>query len=153
MLRAFSLVEVLVVVVIIGILAAVVVPRFAGATAQAQTGATESALGSVRASIANFRARQALAGGDPYPTLAQLTTRGTVLQQEMPANPFNGSSAVQTVTFAQASARAVANLTQFGWNYHVDNAANPPVAIFYANSTEPTTTEDSSGDPVPANEL
>lgn len=151
--RAFSLIEVLVVVVILGILAAAVVPRFAGATSQAETGATESALGAVRASIANFRARAALAGGDPYPTLAELTTVGEVLQQEMPRNPFNGVSAVQGVSRAQAEARAVLSPTQFGWNYFVDNSASPPIAVFYANSGELTTTEDGSGDAVPANEL
>ncbi|MCL4219891.1 MAG: prepilin-type N-terminal cleavage/methylation domain-containing protein [Phycisphaerales bacterium] len=151
--RAYTLVEVLIVVVIIGILAAVVVPRFAGATDEARTSSVQSVLGGVRASIAAYRTRAIIAGDDPFPTLAQLNTLGTVLQNEVPANPFTGARGVQSVSVAQAQSRAVVNENAAGWNYAVDNESSPPVAIFYANCDDATSVKGSGGGVVPANEL
>jgi prepilin-type N-terminal cleavage/methylation domain-containing protein len=150
--RAFSLVEVLVVVLILGILAAVVVPEFAGASESARTSSVQSTAGGVRAAIAAFRTRAVIAGADPFPTLKELTTVGTVMQQEIPANPFSGLSGVQSVGRAEAEARAVVG-TRAGWNYFVDNYATPPLAIFYANSPDATTEPDGAGGYLDANEL
>ncbi|KAA0215990.1 MAG: prepilin-type N-terminal cleavage/methylation domain-containing protein [Leptolyngbya sp. PLA3] len=151
--RAFTLVEVLIVVIIIGVLAAVVVPRFAGATDEARTSSLQSVLGGVRSSIASFRTRAVIAGEDPFPTLGELTTTGSVLQNEVPANPFTGVSGVQSVSLAQAQSRAVVNENAAGWNYAVDNESSPPVAIFYANCDNASSVEDSEGNAVTANEL
>ncbi len=150
--RAFSLLEVTIVVIILGILAAIVVPKFASASTSAQTASVQSTVGGVRASIAAFRTRAVIAGEDPFPTLAELTTIGTVLQDEIPANPFTGVSGVQAVSQAQAASRSVVGATA-GWNYYVDNDASPPVAVFYANSDDESTQTDSDGDALTANEL
>lgn len=150
--RAFSLVEILVVVVIMGILAALVVPQFTGATDNARTTSIESSLATVRSSIAVFRTRALVSGGDPYPTLAQLTSKGTVLLDGIPTNPFTGVGGAQSVSSAQAQSRAVFNENSVGWNYYVDNNAVPPTAEFYANTTQETTRENGSGT-VPANQL
>ncbi|MCC5823463.1 MAG: type II secretion system GspH family protein [Phycisphaerales bacterium] len=150
--RAFSLLEITIVVVMLGILAAIAIPRFAGASDEARTASTESTLGSVRASIASFRAAAVIAGDDPFPTLTQLTD-GSTLRFDLPANPFNNLSTLQSVNAAQAQNRAVVNPGGAGWNYFVDNNANPPVAIFYANSTATTTKRDSSGSYLTANQL
>lgn len=151
--RAFTLVEVLVVVTILGILAAVVVPRFAGVTNEARSSALVGAIGGVRASIAGFRTRAVIASSDPYPTLLELTTSGSVIQGEMPINPFNQRSSVQVVSSAQATSRAVVLPDTVGWNYFVNNSADPPVAIFYPNSTDATTIPDGVGGTKTANEL
>ncbi|RMH14690.1 MAG: prepilin-type N-terminal cleavage/methylation domain-containing protein [Planctomycetota bacterium] len=151
--RAFSLLEVLVVVIVIGILAAVVVPQFAGASDEARTSSLQSVLGGVRSSIASYRTRAVIAGEDPFPTLAELTTVGVVMQNEIAANPFTGVSGVQSVSAAQAQSRAVVNEQAAGWNYYVDNSASPPVAIFYANCDDETTVELTNGEMATANEL
>lgn len=151
--RAFSLLEVMIVVIVIGILAAVVVPRFAGATDEARTASAQAVLGGVRASIASFRTRAVIAGDDPFPTLAELTSVGTVVQSEIGANPFTGVAGVQTVSQEQAAARAVVNEQAAGWNYFVDNSGAPPVAIFYANCDDETTATGSGGGVATGNEL
>lgn len=150
---AFTFLEVMVVVVMIGILAAIVVPRFGGVTEDAKSSATQGVLGGVRSSIAAFRAKAVLAGTSPYPTLEEITTVGKVLQQEVPVNPFSGVGGVQTVSKAQADARAVINAGKVGWNYFVDNSADPPVAVFYANSSDETNVTNSKNGLKNANEL
>lgn len=150
--KAFSLIEVMIVVVVLGILAAVAIPRFAGATADARSTATQSVLSSARASIAAFRTGAVIAGDDPFPTLAQMAD-GTVIRSDLPANPFTGVGGIQGVGRAQAEARTVTNPGSAGWNYFADNAANPPFAVFYANSEDQTTLRDASGTILTANEL
>ncbi|XVJ58129.1 MAG: prepilin-type N-terminal cleavage/methylation domain-containing protein [Tepidisphaera sp.] len=151
--RAFTFIEVAVVIIVIGILAAIVVPRFGNVTDEARTSASQATLASVRASIAAFRTARVLAGGSPYPTHAELTTLGTVTENEVPANPFSGVPGVQLVTANAAALRQVTNPAQYGWNYYVDNAATPPVAVFYSNCETLTTVTDSNGDARKASEL
>lgn len=55
--RAFTLVEILIVVVILGILAAIVIPTFASATQEAKVAATQSELQKIRRHIGVYRAR------------------------------------------------------------------------------------------------
>lgn len=131
--KAFTLVEILIVVVILGVLAAVVIPKFATANDDARTSAV-------------------ILGEDPYPSLAQLED-GTVLKFDVPVNPFTSVAGIQSVGLSQAQARGVSNTATVGWNYYVDNSANPPIAVFYANTTAPTTAPDGSGGTLSANDL
>lgn len=150
---AFTFIEIAVVIIIIGILAAMVVPKFGALTDDAKTSATQGAVGGVRASIAGFRSARLLAGGNPFPTLTELTTVGTVVENPIPANPFTGVSGVQSVSSASATARSVSNTTRYGWNYFVDNSSSPPKAIFYPNCTNATTLKDAQGVTIGANQL
>lgn len=151
--RAFTFLEVAVVIIIVGILAAMVIPRFGGVTDEARTAAAQGTLGGVRASIAGFRTARILAGGSPYPTLVELTAAGTVLDQELPPNPFTGVRGVQAVTAQQAAARTVLNPAQYGWNYYVDNATSPAAAVFYLNCEDASTVTDAAGAAMGANRL
>ncbi len=149
---AFTLVEILIVVVILGVLAAVAIPRFASANDDARTAAVQSTTAGVRSAIASFRTNAVIQGNPPYPTLAQLTD-GSVLKTNIPVNSFTQVGGVQSVTQMQATNRSVANVSDYGWNYFVDNEATPPSAIFYANSESPTTASDGNGATLTANEL
>lgn len=148
---AFTLIELIAVMIVLAILAGVAVPRYIDYTDRARSASLQGTLGNVRSAIANFYANSSLSGTPAYPTLAQLTTTGTVLQDAFPTNPYNGLSSVTAATQAQWAARTVAGTA--GWRYYVDNSANPPEYGFYANSTNSTTVTDPAGGTFEANEL
>jgi len=62
--KAFTLVEILIVVVILGILAAIVVPQFTGATQDAQAGNIQSQIETISNQLELYRARN-----NTYPDL------------------------------------------------------------------------------------
>lgn len=55
--RAFTLVEILIVVVILGILAAIVIPQFTSASEEAQVGNVQTQLQTIRSQVELFRVR------------------------------------------------------------------------------------------------
>ena len=118
---AFTLVEILIVVVILGILAAIVVPQFTNAANDARAGNLQTQISTISNPIELFRARTGA-----YPTLAQLnaaptdTTLGTSFGalvdadylKSSPTNPVNGEQ--------DAAAAAAADV---GWTWVVATGA------------------------------
>lgn len=124
--RAFTLVELIAVIVVLAILAGVAVPKYFDYTAKAKESATKATLGAVRAAVANFYANSIVnTGTAAYPSLTQLTASGTVLNEAIPKNPYNDSAAVSAATWAATPPIAGSS----GWNYDATNGR------FWANST------------------
>lgn len=151
MARAFTLIELIAVIVVLAILAGVAVPRYFDYTNRARTAALQGTLGNVRSAVSNFYANASLSGTPAYPTLAQLTTTGTVVMDAFPTNPYNNLSTATAATAVEWSSRTVTGTA--GWRYYVDNTATPPVYGFYANSTTATTATDASNNAINANNL
>src|SRR5688500_678050 len=99
--RGFTLVEILIVVIILGILAAIVIPQFTNASTDARRSSTASLLHTMRSQIELYK----LQHGDNLPDLVTNwepltktstysgTTFGPYMQQT-PKNPLNGFSVV-----------------------------------------------------------
>ena len=125
--RGFTLVEILIVVIILGILAAIVIPQFTNASNDARNSSVSSTLQTLRGQIELYKIQHA----DTPPALTSMwtnmlnasnttgTTNATVnttyplgpYVQAAPVNPANGNSAI---------ASAVA--TTVGWVYTVSGS-------------------------------
>lgn len=127
--KAFTLVEILIVVVILGILAAIVIPQFTNASQDAQRGNVQTQVQSIRNQIELYRVKNngaspALAGAVGASFTQMLTPPGTQLPYLRSAalNPRNGSSAVTASTATGvpfATAAFVDPTGQGGWLYNV----------------------------------
>ncbi len=71
--RGFTLVEILIVVIILGILAAIVIPQFTDASTEAQKSSVSSTLQTIRSQIELFKVQH----GDTVPGLTDNTTGAT----------------------------------------------------------------------------
>jgi len=125
---AFTLIEVLIVVVIMAILAATIIPQFTDSTKDAKASTVKFNLATLRSQIQLYRAQHN--GLNPSATLVELTTNtdvsgaqgtganypyGPYLRQ-IPANPFSNSNTVTVIAVDPAVAGSVTG--SGGWLYN-----------------------------------
>ncbi len=131
--KGFTLVEILIVVVILGILAAIVVPQFTNAANEARTGNVATQVSTIENQLELWAARNS----GSYPDLVtdgwgDSSTSGTMIGdsylKELPVNPFTGSSSVVANTSfdSDVSVYEIADSTD-GWAY--DRATGNIAAI------------------------
>ena len=88
----FTLIELVIVIVILGILASVAIPKYEDMREQARVATMKGQLGSIRSAIAIQYARNALNGSATFPTLD-----GTIFADgRVPKEPVNQSNTVKT---------------------------------------------------------
>ena len=117
----FTLVELVIVIVVLGILAAVAIPRFFDFTGDAKEASCKGALGGVRSAIANYYAHSVTPSGGgvaSFPSIAELTTPGAVMAQDIPENPFSTAAKRNAVVAGTVKGTPVTPGTAGGWCYN-----------------------------------
>lgn len=145
---AFTLVEVLIVVVILGILAAIAVPKFAGASTEAQAVATYDALQKIRRAVNVYKIRH----GDLLPTV--IDGDGSILDPNtretcwgplvgetgdyllgVPVNAWVGGANARRVVVIDNAVPDAAYHTDYGWIY--DSATGDVFAGGFDENDQP----------------
>lgn len=116
--RGFTLIELVIIIVILGILAAVAIPKYQDMSAQAREAAARGSLGNIRSAITIYYANQAVTTGlATWPTQVQLETANTVLAQSMPRNPYQ-TTANAPDSVVTGVTKGVIVGTRGGWAYN-----------------------------------
>jgi len=115
----FTLIELVIIIVILGILAAVAIPKYQDITGEAREAAARGSLGSIRSGITIYYANQAVTTGTAtWPTLVSLETSGVVMAQSLPDNPYQlAANAPDSVVTGVTKGVIVG--TRGGWAYDV----------------------------------
>jgi general secretion pathway protein G len=135
---AFTLVEVLIVVVIMAVLAATIIPQFSDSTKDAKVSSANFNLHTLRSQIQLYKSQHD--GKVPTSALAELVgktdSKGTIdasgdygpYVSEIPSNPFTDANSVTAITNSPAQAADVTGTG--GWLY---NATTGEIFIDHAD--------------------
>ena len=118
--KAFTLVEILIVVVILGILAAIVVPQFTNASSEAQAGNVATQLQTIRSQIELYRVKNnGTLPIDDGLVWDNLVTDGYMRAE--PMNPRTRSTTIVALAALPADGEAPAFVEGAGWLFHADS--------------------------------
>lgn len=114
----FTLIELVIIIVVLGILAAIAIPKYQDITSDAREASCRGALGGLRSAITIYYANQAVKTGTAsWPEIDSLGTIGVVMEQQIPENPYCADVNFPDSIVAGVTKGTVVG-TDCGWAYN-----------------------------------
>lgn len=115
--RGFTLIELVIVIVVLGILSSVAIPALKDLGTDAKTAACRQSLMSIREGLSLWRSRNIVQNGSTaWPPIDTLRTVGDVLSHDIPVNPFQQSTNAPD-SIVTGVTKGVIVGTRGGWAY------------------------------------
>lgn len=115
--RGFTLIEIVITIVVLGILASVAVPAYRDLSIEAKKGACKESLMSMREGIHLWRANRIVHAGDvSFPSIDSLRAINVVMAHAIPKNPFQSESSAPD-SIVTGVTKGVIVGTRGGWAY------------------------------------
>jgi prepilin-type N-terminal cleavage/methylation domain-containing protein len=125
----FTLIELVIIIVVLGILAAIAIPKYQDISSDAKEAACRGALGGLRSGVTIWYANQAVTTGTAsWPTIVDINTLGSVMEQEIPKNPYCGDANYPDSVISTANPKGTLVGADCGWAY------NPATGELWANT-------------------
>lgn len=125
----FTLIELVIIIVVLGILAAIAIPKYQDISSDAKAASCRGALGGLRSGVTIWYANQAVKTGTAsWPATTDLNTVGTVMAQEIPKNPYCDPANYPDSIIETNNARGTLIGADCGWAY------NPTTGDVWANT-------------------
>jgi MSHA pilin protein MshA len=115
--RGFTLIELVIIIVVLGILASIAIPKYKNIVAESKESAARGALGSLRSGVSIYYANAAVTTGNAaWPEMDSMRTVGVVMEQAIPRNPYQlDSNAPDSIVTGVVKGEVVG--TRGGWAY------------------------------------
>ena len=115
--RGFTLIELVIIIAVLGIIAAVAIPKYVDMISDAKESACKGALGGLRSAVSIYYANTALKTGTAtWPPLDSMRTVGVVMAQSIPPNPYQ-TDANAPDSIVTGVTKGVTVGTRGGWAY------------------------------------
>jgi MSHA pilin protein MshA len=113
----FTLIELVIIIAILGIIAAVAIPKYVDMISEAKVSSCKGALGGLRSGISIYYSNQALVTGTAtWPAIDSLRTAGVVMANSIPPNPYQDSDNAPD-SIVTGVTKGVVVGTRGGWAY------------------------------------
>jgi prepilin-type N-terminal cleavage/methylation domain-containing protein len=115
--KGFTLIELVIIIVVLGILASIAIPKYRNIVAESREAAARGALGAMRSGVSIYYANAAVTTGTAtWPPLDSLGTVGVVMEQAIPRNPYQDEANAPD-SIVTGVTKGVVVGTRGGWAY------------------------------------